>query len=155
MTQKLTPEHERSASLMSSNPLVGEVVGLEGARVRVRLETGIIGFVTRTPDKESHSSLQLGQQGKFEVIESDADGETNLSLLSLQESSGPLSFEHDVNRLNSALTQHHVAPIERDEIVPTLDEQRIQLWLNRVDKSLDKLRRSRAKRLDEEFYSGS
>jgi len=140
---------------MSSNPLVGEVAGLEGARVRVRLETGIIGFMTRTLDEESGSSLQLGQKGRFAIIESDADGETLLSLLSLQESNEPLSFEHDVDRLQSALTQHHAIPIEHDEVVPTLDEQRIQQWLNRVDKNLDKLRRSRAKRLDEEFYSGS
>lgn len=155
MTQKLTPEPERSTSSTSPTSFGGEVVGLEGTRVRVRLETGIIGFVMGKPDEQSGLPLQLGQKGRFTVFESNADGETLLRVLSLQESSKPRSFEHDVDQLNNALAQHPAASIEHHEVVPTLDEQRIQQWLNRVDGSLDRLRKNRAKRLDEEFYSGS
>lgn len=155
MTQKLTPEHKRSTSSVSSISVDGEVIGLEGARVRVRLETGTIGFVMRTPNEEGALSLQLGQKGRFTIVESEAQEETLLNVVSLQESVEPVSFEHDVDRLQTALTQHHASPLEHEEVIPTLDEQRIQRWLSRVEKSLDKLRRNRAKRLDEEFYSGS
>jgi len=155
LTQNTTPEHERSASASLSKPLDGEIVGLEDERVRVRLGTGVIGFLTETANTEIQSSFQLGQHGKFQILRCDENGETLLSLVSIQNSGAPPSFEHDVDRLQNALAHHHTGPITHDEVIPTLDEQRIQQWLNRVGESLLKLRRNRTKRLDEEFYSGS
>ncbi len=151
----MTPKHERSASTSPSKPLDGEIVGLEDARVRVRLETGAIGFLTGITNEKIQSSFLAGQHGRFQILRCDESGETLLSLVSIQPLEAPLPAEHDVDQLQNAITHHQTAPITRDEVVPTLDEQRIQQWLNRVEKNLTKLRRNRSKRLDEEFYSGS
>ena len=155
LTQNMTPEHERPASASPSKPLAGEIVGLEDDRVRVRLETGAIGFLQGMANMEIRSSLQLGKQGRFRILQCDEKGEILLGLVSIHNSEAPLSFEHDVDRLQNALNNHHKTPVTRDEVIPTLDEQRIQQWLHRAEESLEKLRRNRAKRLDEEFYSGS
>lgn len=150
----MTPEPARSAPATPSIGLDGEIVGLEDERVRVRLETGSIGFLARVKSAEIQSPFQLGQHGRFQILQCDKNGETLLSLVSTQDSGAPPSFEHDVDQLQNALTLHHPVPIKHDEVIPTLDEQRIQGWLNQVEKTLTKLRRNRAKRLDEEFYSG-
>ena len=151
----MNSEQERSASTAPSQPLDGEIVGLEDERVRVRLETGVIGFLAGIAQVEIQSTFKLGQQGTFRVERLDEKGETLLSLVSTQASEVPRSFEHEVNRLQNALNNHHATPITHDEVIPTMDEQRIQQWLNRVESSLGKLRKNRAKRLAEEFYSGS
>jgi len=151
----MTPEHERSDSASPSKPLDGEIIGLESDRVRVRLGTGVIGYLAETANAEIQSSFQLGQHGTFQILRCDENGETLLSLMSIQDSEASPSFEHDVDQLQNALNHHPATPITHDEVIPTIDEQRIQQWLNRVEKNLEKLRRNRAKRLDEEFYSGS
>ena len=153
----MTPEHERSASTLPSKPLDGEIIGLESERVRVRLGTGTIGFLAEAANQEVQSPFQLGQHGKFQIIRCAEDGETLLSLVSIRDldSEAPPSFEHDVDELQNALNHHPVTPITHDAVIPTIDEQRTQQWLNRVEKGLEKLRRNRANRLDEEFYSGS
>ncbi|MFC2078541.1 hypothetical protein ACFLSZ_01015 [Candidatus Bipolaricaulota bacterium] len=155
MTQNTTPEHERSAPISSSAPVAGEIVGLEGECVRVRLETGVIGFLTGVVKEEIQSSLQPGQHGRFQLIRHDENGDPLLSLVSVQAADTPRTFDHDVDQLQDALNHHHPTPVAREEIIPTMDEQRIQQWLDQAGKTLEKLRRNRAKRLDEEFYSGS
>ena len=134
--------------------LDGEIVGLEGERIRVRLETGTIGFFKGSDDGTLTSSFQLGQQGQFQIVQCEENKETLLRLVSLHNTEPSPAFEHDVDQLQNALAHHHAPPIVHDEVIPTLDEQRIQQWLNRVEKTLTELRRNRAKRLDEEFYSG-
>ena len=151
----MNSEQERSASTLPFQPLDGEIVGLGDERVRVRLETGVIGFLTGIAKAEIQSTFKLGQHGTFRVERCDEKGETLLSLVSTQASEDPRSFEHDVDRLQNALNHHYTTPIKRDEVIPTMDEQRIQQWLNRVENSLEKLRKNRAKRLAEEFYSGT
>ena len=151
----MTPEPARSAPATPSIGLDGEIVGLEDERVRVRLETGVIGFLTGIVKEETQPSIQLGQHGTFQIMRCDEDGEPLLDLVSIQATKAPRSFDRDVGQLQEALNHHHPTPIVREEPVPTMDEQRIQQWLDQVGKSLEKLRRNRAKRLDEEFYSGS
>ena len=155
MTENTKPKLERSDSTSPELPLDGEIVGLEEARIRVRLETGVIGFVDALAEAESPSSFQLGQKGRFRILSS-ADGEApSLSLISIVDLAAPLSFESDVDRLQNALSLQHSTSIARDDVVPTLDEQHIKQWLDRTKTSLERVRRNRAKRLDEEFYSGS
>jgi len=155
LTQNTIPEHGPSARVSPSKSLDGEIVGLEGERIRVRLETGIIGFFENPDPGASESSFQPGQQGTFQIVRCAENGETLLNLVSIHTTEASPAFEHDVDELQTALSHHHTPTIQHDEVIPTLDEQRIQQWLNRVEKNLTKLRRNRAKRLDEEFYSGS
>ncbi len=151
----MTPEQQRSASASPSKPLDGEIVALEDNRVRIRLASGAMGVLADIANTEDKSSLQLGRHGTFRILRCDENGETFLSLVSIQAPDGSPAFEHDVDELQNALTHHHTPSVTRDEIFPALDEQRIQNWLNRVEKNLTELRRNRAKRLDEEFYSRS
>ncbi len=154
MTQNPTPEREQPATAPPSKPLGGEIVGIEGERVRVRLDTGAIGFLAEAVTGEG--SLHAGQQGMFRVLQCNESGEMMLGFVSIEENAEtPRSFDHEVTQLQDALNHHHAAPIAREEVVSTMDEQRIQNWLDRVDKSLEKLRRNRSKRLNEEFYTGS
>jgi hypothetical protein len=135
--------------------LDGEIVALENGRVRIRLESGIIGILEDIVNANDESLIQLGQHGKFQILRCDDNGETILCLVSRQDPEVSPSFEHDVDELQNALTHHHAPSATHEDTFTALDEQRIQQWLNRVEKNLSDLRRNRAKRLDEEFYSGS
>jgi hypothetical protein len=148
-----TPNQDQPTTVPPSKSLGGEIVGIEGERIRVRLETGTVGFLAEAVT--SGTSLRTGQQGTFRVLRCNESGEMLLGFVSIEDDQAPRSFEHAVNQLQDALNHHHATPIARDEAVSTMDEQRIQDWLNRVDKSLEKLRRNRSKRLNEEFYTGS
>ena len=151
----MIPENERSTSTSSSESLDGEIVGLEGNRVCVRLETGVIGHFENSDLSAGASPIQPGQQGRFQIVQCSEDGKTLLNLISIDKAEASPAFDHDVDKLQNALSHHHTLSIKQDTIIPALDEQRIQQWLNRVEKNLTKLRRNRAKRFDEEFYSGS
>jgi hypothetical protein len=154
LTEHMPPEHGGSASTPIPKPLGGEVVGLEEGRIRIRLETGAIGFLLAVDPSQGLNAFHVGQRGTFLSERLDDQGETVLSLVSISDPEAPLSFEDDVDRLQDAINQPHAPLPARDEgIIPTMDEQRIQQWLDRTGKSLEKLRRNRAKRLDEEFYS--
>ncbi len=154
MTEHKTPEHERSASDSPSKFLDGEIVALESGRVRIRLESGIVGFLEDMASAGDPASLQIGQHGTFQILRCDENGENVLCLVSVSEPVTPPSFKHDVDELRNALQQHHTPSAAQQREFPMLDEQRIQQWLNRVEKTLSDLRRNRAKRLDEKFYSG-
>jgi len=138
-----------------SKPLLGEVVRIEGARIRVRLASGTVGFVDASADAQLLSGLTVGRTGQFTIHQCSADGDTELQFVSAEEEDAPRSFESDVFRLQTALNHRHNAPVAHEAVVPTMDEQRIQQWLQRAEQRLEQLRRNRAKRLDEEFYSGS
>jgi hypothetical protein len=151
----MTPEQQRSASSSPAKPLDGEIVALEDDCVRIRLESGAIGILAVDVGAQTNPPFSIGQHRQFNVLRRDANDVAILSLVAGQDSDASPAFEHDVDELQSALTNHRTPlAVRNDEGFPTLDEQRIQQWLNRVDKNLTKLRRNRAKRLDEEFYSG-
>jgi hypothetical protein len=97
----------------------------------------------------------VGQQGTFRVRSCNENAEPLLDLVEIGSEAPPRSFDHDVSRLQDALNHHHAAPIAREEPASTMDEQRIQDWLNRVEQNLKKLRRNRSSRLNEELYTGS
>ena len=151
----MTPEQEQPTSASPSKPLDGEIVALEDGRIRVRLETGTVGFLADTANAEHKSSFKLGLHGRFRILRCAENGETHLTLVSIQDTGSSPTVTPDVDELQNAIIHLHTAPAQRDREFPTLDEQRIQQWLDRVEKILIELRRSRAKRLDEEFYSGS
>lgn len=147
----MTPKHEQPASISPSQLQNGEIVALEAGRVCIRLESGVIGFLTGISKEEIQSTFKLGQRGMFQIERCDENGETLVSRAATSEVRP--SFDHEVNRLHEALNQHHSTPVKRDEIMPVMDEQHIRQWIEQVDTSLEKLKRNRAKRMDEEFYS--
>lgn len=155
LTERTTSEQEQPTN-PSSGPLPGEVVHIDGTRVRVRLVSGVVGFVDTSNDSRIPSDLTVGRTGRFVLHHRGEDGEIELHLISIEEKDAPRSFESDVHRLQTALNHSHRAAVSHEQAaVPGVDEQRIQQWLQGVEQRLDQLRRNRAKRLDEEFYSGS
>ena len=153
----MTPEQQRPASSSSSKLLDGEIVALEDDRARVRLDSGVMGVLLGIANTPAESPFLIGQHRQFAVLQCDEDGEVVLTLASSQDKGvSPGASANETDEPHNVLTDRHTPPKPRDdEGFPTLDEQRIQHWLNRVEKNLAQLRRNRAKRLDEEFYSGS
>lgn len=133
----------------------GEIVGVEDTRIRIRLDSGETGFVTPL-DQVKTDRIRVGCRATFRVVATDPGGSPTLAFAESQD--GPAAeepFDREVVRLHNALANHHpsnsVRPIERVH----LGEEQIQNWIGRVEGSLGRLRRSRAKRLNEEFYNGS
>jgi len=150
----MTPEQLRSTSPSPANPLDGEIIALEEDCVRVRLESGVVGTLARDENSQTQSPFTVGQHHKFNVLQCDESGKAVLCLVAGQDTDVSQVDKDDNHQQQKALTHRTSLAAHEDEGFPTLDEQRIQQWLNRVEKNLTKLRRNRSKRLDEEFYSG-
>lgn len=135
----------------------GEIVGIEGTRIRVRLDSETIGFMERPPD-EATERIRVGQRARFHIVATDPGGSPHLALALAEEEDVPVveePFDREVVELHNALANHHpsnsVRPAERVH----LGEEQIQNWIGRAEQSLVRLRKNRAKRLNEEFYTGS
>ena len=131
----------------------GEVIAVEEARVQVRLDTGAIGFVPRS-DGGDVRDLAIGSHATFRIVSADPSGDTTLAAVQIPVTPvAGVSFDRDVDRLQDALANHHPAapapPVER----VSLGEEQITNWLTAVDASIGRIRKNRAKRLNEEFYN--
>jgi len=150
------PENVVNPTSIEDPELVGgEIVGVEDTRIRVRLDSGETGFVT-PPDQAKTDRIRVGCRATFRVVATDPGGSPTLAFAESQ--GGPAAeepFDREVVRLHNALANHHpsnsVRPVERVH----LGEEQIQNWIGRVEGSLGRLRRNRAKRLNEEFYNSS
>jgi len=133
----------------------GEVIAVDEARVRVRLDSGSFGSVPRS-DGLPESALSVGFHGVFEVIERGPDGSTTLALRPAPiPVVGDAPFDRDVVRLHNALANHHPKPMTQTVEHVSIGEEQIQSWLEKVEASISHVRKNRAKRLNEEFYNGS
>ncbi len=132
----------------------GEVVGVEDTRIRIRLDSEEIGFVT--PLEEAMTDrIRVGHRATFRVVATDSDGAPILAFAESQ--NGPAAeepFDREVVRLHNALANHHPSNSVRSVERVHLREEQIQNWIGRVELSLGRLRKNRAKRLNEEFYNG-
>jgi hypothetical protein len=131
----------------------GEVIAIEEARIRVRLADGKIGFVPRTSGGNARE-LEVGSRTMFRVVATAPSGETTLAIV--ESPATPVagqSFDRDVDRLHNALANHHpTAPARPAERV-SIGEEQIRNWVTTVESSLGRIRKNRAKRLNEEFYN--
>jgi hypothetical protein len=133
----------------------GEVVGIDGDRIRVRLDSGATGFVAPAEGKKPEE-LRVGLRASFRVAATDADGSPVLAFAASQERPAPEQpFDREVVRLHHALANHHPANSVRPAERVHLGEEQIQQWIGHVESRLGRLRKNRAKRLNEEFYNGS
>ena len=73
------------------------------------------------------------------------------------QSAAAASFENEVVSLKNALqnNHHHAPPVASPSRHDSTREERLRDWVASVDREMTRLRKSRAKRLDEEFYSSS
>lgn len=142
------------SSERTSNPTeTGVVIGVASSQIRVRLASGIIGVVVDAPTNGSgEDAPAIGDQGIFCVHRRREDGEIEVHLVSSEWSEAPGSFDRDVSTLRQALQDHPVSSLlhQSPPSIPSMDEQRVQGWVQQVDACLETLRKNRAKRLDEE-----
>jgi hypothetical protein len=155
-TQPTMPENVVNPTSNEDPELVeGEIVGVEDTLIRVRLDSGETGFV-KPADRAKTDQIQVGRHAAFRIVATDPGGPPTLAFAEGQD--GPVveePFDREVVRLHNALANHHpsnsVRPVERVH----LGEEQIQNWIGRVERGLGRFRKNRAKRLNEEFYSGS
>jgi len=138
----------------------GEIIGIEKTRIRVRLDSGIVGVVLLSDQEtEMPTAVQMGQRQSFQVVSSGTSDAAPVLAFSLdcRDTAANEPFDRDIVKLQTALANHHVSPsssappIERVH----LGEEQIRSWMDRVEASIGRLKKNRARRLDEEFYNGS
>jgi hypothetical protein len=126
------------------SPTAGEVVALEEAGVRVRLDDGRQGSVP-TP---AATNLKVGSRSIFRVERTNAEGELILAVAASAEEPPPHSFDREFDRLHDALANHGPRSILHEAHEDALGEKRIEQWMMRVDETVADLRKRRARRLD-------
>ena len=155
-TQAAMPENVvNPAPKEESEPVEGEIVGIEATRIRVRLDSGTIGFVPLS-DGAKPDGIEVGSLATFHIVATDPGGSPSLALAEKEDVPAvDEPFEREVVELHNALANHQpsnsVRPVERVH----LGEEKIQSWIGHVEESLVRLRKNRAKRQNEEFYTGS
>ena len=141
------PDHGRS-STPGGSELAGEIIALDGDRVRVRLSSGEIGVLQNNSDAPTP---EPGQQATFRIERRDPSHGPILSIVHRDDPTPMPAFDQEVNRLHDALANHHPTNSYQQEPQDLIGEDRIQQWVNSVERRLATLRKNRAKRLDEEF----
>ena len=133
----------------------GEIVEIKGDRIRVRLDSGLLGFVAPSEGTKP-AELRVGLRATFHVVMADVDGSPTLAFAVSQETpTAKEPFDREVVRLHNALATHHPTNSIRPAPRVHLGEEQIPQWIRRVESRLGRLRKNRAKRLDEEFYNSS
>jgi len=144
-----------SGSIEEPALLSGEVLGHEGTQVRVRLDSGVV-CLAAPPEEEAAGTLGVGLRVSVSTGTGAPDGSLVYTVTrALPDSPIQEPFDREVVELHNALANHHpstpVRPVKR----VLLGEDQIRNWIGRVDTTIARLRKSRAKRLNEEFYNGS
>ncbi len=133
----------------------GEIVGVEETRIRVRLESGGTGYM-RPPEGVEVDAIRVGRRATFRIVASDSAGSPTLAFAESRDAPTTQEpFDREVVRLHDALANHPPANSARPAERVYLGEEQIRDWIDRVERSLGRFRKNRAKRLDEEFYNGS
>lgn len=143
-----------------TGPISGEVLAVEAEVVRVKLASGEIGTLKRSTAQDAAETLSPGVVADFRILERREDGSLDLAQVAAShpQTAAEASFDSEVVHLKQALQNNHhhtppvVAPPSRHD---STREERLRAWISRVDREMTRLRKSRAKRLDEEFYSSS
>ncbi len=137
-----------------SELLRGEIIAIEETRICIRLESGGFGYVA-SPERSDADALEIGCRATFRVVTTGSSGVPDLAFAEAASDSAVVEpFDRDVVRLHNALANHHPTNTTRPaEPAPEvhLGEEQIRAWIDKVDETVGRLRRHRAKRLNEEF----
>ena len=143
---KLTPKEEPKLA-------EGEIVGIEATRIRVRLDSGTIGFMP-LGERQGHDGIEVGTHASFRIVAIDPGGSPSLTLAEEDTTVAKEPFDREVDELHHALANHQPANSVRSVERVHLGEEQIRSWIGRVEGSLVRLRKNRTKRQNEEFYTG-
>ena len=144
------PDHGEP-STSGASVLSGEFIALEGGLARIRLSTGEIAILEEASDS---TRLTPGQTAMFRIKRRDGSQRAILSLVRTDDVAAMPAFDREVDRLHNALANHHPTNSYHRPQQDLLGEDRIQQWVDSVERRLSALRKNRTRRLDEEFYNG-
>jgi hypothetical protein len=133
--------------------VAGVVVSIDEERIHVRLESGAVGVVL--PSQGRIEALLVGDRAVFRIVATAPDGSPTLAF-SEDRGTAPSEepFDREVIRLHDALANRRPANSVRSVEHVQLGEEQIRTWIHRVEEKVARLRKNRAKRLNEEFYNG-
>jgi len=120
----------------------GEVISTESGRIVVRLDTGELGIL---PGR----ALEVGFRSLFRIERRTPTGELSLAQANPDENAPSPAFDREFTRLRDALANHRPAAIQERVHHNPLGEERMEGWIERVDQAVARLRKHRAKRLNE------
>ncbi len=123
----------------------GEVVSVESGRIEVRLDTGQVGVLSEADGL----ALEVGYRGVFRIERRSGEGEILLSLSQPATNTPSPAFDREFTRLRDALANHRPSPIKESTVKSPLGEERMEDWIERVDRAVSRLRKHRAKRLND------
>lgn len=127
-----------------TSPREGEVVALEEAGARVRLDGGMLGLLPRS----SEFNLSIGARRTFQIECRDESGDVILAVVPPADDPPLHSFDQEFDRLHNALANHGPRNIQKQpEHDDALGKERIEGWMARTNDAVARLRKRRAKRL--------
>jgi len=127
-------------------PTEGEVVALEEDGARVRLDGGTLGLLPRS----AGASLTVGARRTFRVEGRGQGGEVILAVVTPSPGTPTHSFDQEFDRLQDALANHGPRSIHQPEHNDTIGKEQIEGWMKRTTDHVTRLRKRRAKRLNEQ-----
>jgi hypothetical protein len=145
---------EEGSPLNEKVTLFGEVVSTGGEDIEVRLDTDELAIL----HDGGEQSLHVGYRGEFTVQGHSPDGRTVVSpARPVTNTEGATAFDLEFDRLHSALAGRRAGQRSRDPspTTPSLQEEQIRGWVDRVGTTLGQLRKHRAKRLSEQVNDES
>jgi len=129
----------------NGGPIPGEVVPSETGRVTVRLDTGEVGWLESPPE----NGLEVGYRGLFRIERRNSEGGVSLSLAQPGDNPPSPAFDREFTRLRNALANHRPSVIPQRVLKNPLGEEQMEGWIERVDRAIARLRKHRAKRLND------
>ena len=133
--------------------IMGEIVALKPGGAEIRLATGETGWLPIPSETDTQQPMSVGGCGSFVVGGTDAHGRLLLTAASAQDPEASHAFDREVDRLNNVLANHHPAPRRTFDPRPEnpVGEERVEDWVDRVGQTIARLRKRRAKRLNEQL----
>jgi len=129
----------------NGGPIPGEVIRSDGERTTVRLDTGEVGRLESLPEE----GLEVGYRGLFKIERRDREGGVFLSLSQPADLPSSPSFDREFTRLRNALANHRPSVIPQRVLKNPLGEEKMEEWIERVDRAIARLRKHRTERLND------
>ena len=129
------------------SPIEGEVVSHEEDGIRIRLRGGRLGRLPRS----AGPNLAIGYRGLFRIEREEDGGGLILSVAVASVEPAPHTFDQEFDRLQDALANHNPHNL-RQQRAPddAFGRERIERWMTDVDNTIARLRKHRAKRVNQQ-----
>jgi len=147
-------ERAEDAAADEALTAAGEIIAIEATSIRVRLGNGKFGRIPVETGSVDSATFCVGHRAVFRVVRRDLEGDWILSALSSGDPAEQHEFDREFDRLLSALSNHRPSRLPEHHLPPDpLGKEQIEQWVRGVGDAIARIRKSRAKRLNERFYN--